>query len=174
VFEATMMQGLCSQGCDAMSAFVRLDRQLEAMHHARRIEHHGHAELSGHQQARVAGVLTGCRFAYCAAHHRPRAVAVGLKVVRRGTHAVHVEIDGSIGWADDEHGGIAGCINQPWGHRQVAHALRAPLKADGRTLVYNPRDTVTCPFQHIPDEPGEPTLTLGGGQGPLHDSSGIL
>ena len=48
------------------------------------------------------------------------------------------------------------------------------LKADGGTLVYNSRDTITRPFQFVPDDPGEAVLTLGGKQGALHDPTAIL
>ena len=48
------------------------------------------------------------------------------------------------------------------------------LNPAGGTLVYNPRETVTRPFQFIPDDPGEPILTVGGKQGPLHDPTGIM
>ncbi len=49
-----------------------------------------------------------------------------------------------------------------------------PLNPEGGTLIYNPRSTVTRPYQFIPDDPGEAIVTMGGKQGPLHDPTGVL
>ncbi len=49
-----------------------------------------------------------------------------------------------------------------------------PLKADGGTLVYNPRQFATRPFRPVPEEQGEAVVTLGGKQGPLHDPTAVM
>ena len=52
-------------------------------------------------------------------------------------------------------------------------ASTASLNPLGGTLVYNPRTTV-IPTVTIPAEGNEPAVTIGGGQGPLHDPTAMM
>lgn len=49
----------------------------------------------------------------------------------------------------------------------------AAVKANGGTLVYNPR-TTAIPATTVPGEGGEPPVTIGGHAGPIHDPTAML
>ena len=60
--------------------------------------------------------------------------------------------------------------NTPYSLEVASTASLNPL---GGTLVYNPRTTV-IPTVTIPAEGNEPAVTIGGGQGPLHDPTAMM